>query len=320
MPQRIAHRYIVSEHYRSCRLDRYLQAMIPKLSRARIQAAIRSRVEVSWHPRPRPALAVVPGGEVRIYFPEIVEPDIPALPRILYEDAAILVADKPASLLVHPTHSCLENNLIHLLRRMRPDSPLALAHRLDRDTSGVILLTRTLEAARVMARLFERREVEKSYLAVVHGRMKLASGTIDAPLGVSRHLQVIFRRAVDAAGARRAVTDFRVLATGRGISLVLLHPRTGRRHQLRAHLAAAGHPIVGDKLYALSDRDYLKHLRGNLGEAARRSVLADRQLLHAFRIRFAHPTTGRGVEFTAPLPDDMTQFLAARGVALARSL
>jgi 23S rRNA pseudouridine1911/1915/1917 synthase len=258
----------------------------------------------------------VPGGEVRIFFPEIVEPEISGVPEILYEDESILVADKPAGLLVHPTHSCLKNNLIHLLRRERPGMPLALAHRLDRDTSGVILLTKTQPVARAIARMFEKREVEKSYVAVVLGRMALREGSIDAPLGVSQRLQVIFRRAVDGRGAQAATTDFKVLASADAVSLVLLRPRTGRRHQIRAHLAAVGHPIAGDRLYALSDRDYLKHLRGRLGEEAGRSILADRQLLHAFRLRFTHPAIGEIREFESPLPADMLGFLETVGIGL----
>jgi len=309
-----AHRYVVSEHYRSYRLDRYLQAMIPKLSRARIQAAIKERVTVSWHARPRPSLAVVPGGEVTIFFPAIVEPEIPALPRTIHEDAAILVADKPAGLLVHPTHSCLRNNLIHLLRAEHPGVPLALAHRLDRDTSGLIVLTKTVEAARALAGQFERREIEKTYLAAVHGRMEPREGTIDAPLGVARRLQVIFKRSTEGERAQHARTDFRVLGRGASASLVMLTPRTGRRHQLRAHLAAIGYPIAGDRLYALSDRDYLQHLRGHLREDARRSLGAERQLLHAHRLRFRHPETGGAVTFASPMPDDMSRFLDEHGV------
>src|SRR5437867_4133830 len=123
-------------------------------------AAIRSRVRVSWHPLPRPSRRVVPGGVVTIYFPEVVEPEIPALPRIVSEDDALLVVDKPAGLLVHPTHSCLKNNLIHLLRAGKPGMRLSLAHRLDRDTSGLILLSKTVVAGRALARLFEKREIE----------------------------------------------------------------------------------------------------------------------------------------------------------------
>jgi len=210
---------------------------------------------------------------VTIFFPAIVEPEIPALPRTIHEDAAILVADKPAGLLVHPTHSCLRNNLIHLLRAEHPGVPLALAHRLDRDTSGLIVLTKTVEAARALAGQFERREIEKTYLAAVHGRMEPMQGTIDAPLGVARRLQVIFKRSTEGERAQHARTDFRVLGRGASASLVMLTPRTGRRHQLRAHLAAIGYPIAGDRLYALSDRDYLQHLRGHLREDARRLLL-----------------------------------------------
>jgi 23S rRNA pseudouridine1911/1915/1917 synthase len=264
-----ANRYIVSEFYRSYRLDRYIQAMIPKLSRAKIQEAIRTRVSVSWHPQPRPSLVVVPGGEVAIHFPEIVEPPVPSLPKIIYEDESILVADKPAGMLVHPTHSCRMHSLIHLMRAERPGLPLSLAHRLDRDTSGLILLTKTVEASRALAGMFERREVAKTYLAVAAGSISPAEGRIDADLGVTQHLQVIFKRSANGKQAQKAVTEYRVLATGGDVCLVLLSPRTGRRHQLRAHLASIGHPIVGDKLYTLSDREYLKHLRGLAGGGSR---------------------------------------------------
>ena len=320
MSDPLANRYVVSEFYRSYRLDRYIQAMIPKLSRSKIQTAIRTRVRVSWHPRARASMPVLPGGEVTILFPDIVEPEIAALPRIVFEDDAILVVDKPAGLLVHPTHSCRLNSLIHLLRADRPEIPLSLAHRLDRDTSGLILLSRTVEAARTLAGLFERREIGKTYLAIVHGRITPPSGRIDASLGVSQHLQVIFKRSVDGRGAQRAVTDYRVLVAGDDLSLLELTPHTGRRHQLRAHLAAIGHPIAGDKLYGLSSRDYLKHLRGRLGEAAHRAMLADRQLLHAHRLHFAHPRSGLPVEFLSHMPEDMTALLASHGLAVPRSL
>jgi 23S rRNA pseudouridine1911/1915/1917 synthase len=313
-----AHRYVVSEHYRSYRLDRYLQAMIPKLSRAKIQSAIRERVSVSWHPRPRPSLTVVPGGEVTIFFPEIVEPEIPALPRTIHEDEAILVADKPAGLLVHPTHSCLKNNLVHLLRAEHPGVPLALAHRLDRDTSGVIVLTKTVGAARSLAGQFERREIEKTYLAAVLGRMERLRGFIDAPLGVAQRLQVIFKRSTDGVRAQHAQTGFRVLGRSKTASLVELSPKTGRRHQLRAHLAAIGHPIAGDRLYGLSDRDYLRHLRGRLQDSAREALGAERQLLHAHRLTLRHPATGRAATFTSPMPEDMKRFLVEHGVTPRR--
>ena len=191
--------------------------MIPKLSRAKIQHAIRTRVSVSWHPEPRPSLSVIPGGEVAIHFPRIVEPPVPALPRTIFEDASILVVDKPPGLLVHPTHSCRLSSLIHILRAERPGETLALAHRLDRDTSGLLMLTKTVEASRILAVLFERREIDKSYLAIARGRIVSDHGRIDSPLGVSRHLQVIFKRSVGGTRAQAAVTDYEVLASSEDV-------------------------------------------------------------------------------------------------------
>ena len=314
MDLRPANRWIVSEYYRGYRLDRFLQAMIPKISRAKIQSAIRERVTVSWHDKPRPSMTVSPGSVVTIFFPSVTEPAIPSHPSIVFEDEHLMAADKPAGLLVHPTHSCLRNNLIHLLRADRPGIPLALAHRLDRDTSGIILLTKSSGAGRLLAAMFEKRRIGKTYLAIAHGRPREDAGTIDAPLGVSQRLQVVFKRAPDGKNAQGAVTDFRVLCSDGEVSLIELSPRTGRRHQLRAHLVALGHPIVGDKLYGLSDRDFLRHLRGRLGDEARRSLLAERHLLHAFRLRLDHPFTGRALCLEAPLPEDMRAFLEIRGL------
>jgi len=301
--------YEVTEHYRGERLDRFLQAMIPRLSRQSVQRAIRARVALSWHKAPRAALKVIPGEKVLVRHAAVVEGRIDPPPPVLYEDASLLVVDKPAGLLVHPTHHCRRNNVINILRAHRPGEQLALAHRLDRETSGLLLLTRSVGASRFLAEEFVARRVSKTYRALAHGEVEADEGTFDAPLGVRSSLDIVFRRGAGGERAQPARTDFRVERRFPGYTLLALHPHTGRRHQIRAHLADAGHPIVGDKLYATDARFFLRMVRHGLDDAMRDRLQAPRQLLHAAGLAFRHPADGHRVRFTSPLPPDFEAFL-----------
>jgi len=301
--------YPVTEHYRGYRLDRFLQAMIPRLSRRRIQRAIRERVEASWHRRPRPSLRVVPGGRVLMRFDQVVEPEETLHCRVVYEDDAVLVVDKPPGLLVHPTHGCRRNNLIHHLRSSRPGERIALVHRLDRETSGLLLLARTIDASRRLAGQFASRSVSKTYMALVHGTVLPDAFLADQPLGVCRSLEVLFRRGSQGERVQEARTEFEVLRRYEGYTLLAARPLTGRRHQIRAHLAEAGHPIVGDKLYSMEDRAFLELVRRG-GAADGPRLPAGRQLLHASELSFTHPATGRRIRLRSELPADFTAFLA----------
>lgn len=305
--------YEATGHFRGYRLDRFLQAMIPKLSRQRIQRAIRSRIETSWTATPRPATRVPAGGRVLIRFVEVDEPAIPSLPLILHQDAEILVVDKPAGLLVHPTHTCRYNNLVHLLRQRFPGERIALAHRLDRETSGLLLVARSRDASRRLAEQFVAGTVRKTYLALVNGVVGSRSGRYDTPLGVTRKLDVVFSRSASGERAKPARTDFTVLRRYERHTLMALRPRTGRRHQIRAHLADAGHPIVGDKLYSLGAHEFLRLLRGGAEPRPDDGPGACRQMLHAASLSFRHPSGGEWVRFDCPLPGDFETLLDRLG-------
>ncbi len=219
-------------------------------------------------------------------------------PDILYEDAALLVLDKPAGLVVHPAPSYKGQTLVDWVREyLGPGAPsdfeamdrLGLVHRLDKDTSGVLVVTKSSSAKTAVGRQFHDRQVKKQYVAFVQGVPPKRTGIISAPVGRSK--KVPTRMAITGTG-RPSETRFEVTEAMKEVALVNLYPKTGRTHQLRVHCAAIGHPIVGDKTYGASDkwlRDY--------GVA--------RPLLHAETIEFAHPTTGRTVFFQAPWPTDM---------------
>jgi len=297
--------FMVGSRDRGKRLDLFLKERIPGLSRARLQDAIRTRITLSWSAAVRPATPVRPGGTVQIgWVPLYEEPlaiDLPVLAR----GADWLAVDKPAGIPVHPVNRVRENSLIRLLRRQEGVDSLRLVHRLDRETTGVLLIAATPEAARALALAFERGRVEKEYLALVRGEMKEEAGEIDLPIGDRAGRKVFVRR--EAGSGVPARTRWRVERRLGGGSLLRLFPETGRRHQLRVHLAAIGHPILGDILYGRPDQDYLDMVRGTR-DARKDEGAPLRQLLHCARLAFADPPSGVTRVVEAPLPAD---FLAA---------
>ncbi len=245
------------------------------------------------------------GDKVHLNMPPVVDTKIPGPERIpltvLHEDRDILAIDKPAGLVVHPApghdSGTLVNALLHHYRDVdgiggegRP----GIVHRLDKDTSGVILVARNEATYLALGRQFRQRLVRKEYLALVYGTPVPATGTIDAAL--ARHPRDRQRYAVTANGGRAALTFYRVEETLPGASLVNIRIATGRTHQIRVHLAWRGHPVLGDLRYGQRKRSQL-------------AVPVPRQMLHAHRIRFVHPATGSHMLITAPVPPDMRDLL-----------
>jgi RluA family pseudouridine synthase len=277
------------------RLDRFLCQRIPALSRAQIQRAIGERVRLERQADPKPSTRLRPGDRVLVGFPSLVE-DEDELARIripvLWEDEWLLAVDKPAGLVVHPTQSAYRASVIMHLRRSRTDgAALTLVHRLDRETSGVLLLAKGSQAAAAMQRRFLGGEMCKRYLALVSPPLSLEAGVLDLPLARDPLAMRRCRQQVDPGGAP-ARTEFRVLRRWAEGCLVELTPRTGRQHQIRVHLEAAGSPVLGDRLYG-----------------AGRAPDAQRHLLHAAEVEFPHPADGKPVRIRALLPPDMQAYL-----------
>lgn len=229
--------------------------------------------------------------------------------QIIYEDAWLLGINKPGHLLVHDKRQFAQANLIYHLRvRHEPPYPEArLANRLDKDTSGVILAARDSQTLRQMQQLFAGQQVKKEYLAVVRGAPSPRSGVIDLPIDRVDSLPGVYRFGV-AEGGKTAVTHYETVQTfGDQYALLRLFPQTGRTHQLRVHLQAIGHTIVGDVLYTLPDAEYLAWF------ATRQPLPHEpitRQALHCARVEFGHPWVGRPCVIEAPLPPDMAALLA----------
>ena len=286
----------VGERDRGKRLDRFLHEHIPGISRARVQRAIEERVTLSWGVRARASTPVRPGGVVEVGYTPIVEEiqDVPI--PVLARGDGWLAVDKPSGIPVHPVNTVRENTIVRMLRRQEGIEGLRLAHRLDRETTGVLLVAENSETASVLSTAFERSQVRKEYVALVAGEVREEDGTIDLAIGDAPGSRVFVRRAVVEDG-ERAVTRWRVERRLEGSTLLRLFPETGRRHQLRVHLEAIGHPIRGDALYGRDDRDYLDLVAGTR-DARLEEGGPRRQLLHCARLVLS------GIDVEASLPAD----------------
>ena len=232
---------------------------------------------------------------------------------VIYEDAWMIAVDKPPGMAVHPSGRRLDGTLIHALhRRYRsPGDPAhdvvpRLLHRIDVETSGVVAVGLDERFHHLVARQFEDRQVQKTYLAVVHGCPADPEGTIDLPIVPDKSSAVRLKLTTSETDTGLpAVTGYCVLRRSGPYSLIEVRPKTGRTHQIRVHMAAIGCPLVGDKLYGADESLFLHQLAGTLGEAHRVQLVLDRHALHAHSLTFFHPMLGRELSLVAPLPVDM---------------
>jgi len=284
------------------RLDHYLQARMGGYSRARLQAWIKDGL-VSVNGAPAKPSTILRGGE-KI---EVSPADLPPLKaepedapiEILYEDASVIAVNKPAGLVVHAgagaVSGTLVNRLVHHfnnLSQIGGDLRPGIVHRLDRGTSGVMLVARTDSAHRALAAQFAGRTTEKTYLALVEGRVNADSGRITKP--ITRDPVHRTRMTARLEHGRDALTEYRVVERFEKFTYLEVRIGTGRTHQIRAHLASIRHPVAGDKLYG--------------------AQIAARIFLHAWRIRFDSPATGGRVTVEAPLPEELQLWLGRGGL------
>jgi RluA family pseudouridine synthase len=248
---------------------------------------------------------VSPGSELVYDAGEFDEPPANLEYRIIYEDEWFLGIDKPGNLLVHRAGRSFRNNLIYQIRYVHtPPYPAAqMTHRLDRDTSGVVLVAKGSEIRAVVSMIFAKQQVSKQYRAIVHGIPDTAPRIIDAPIGKMAESRISYKFHVTSDGKPSQTEIVDVEPLGEHFSVVTVKPITGRTHQIRIHLAFIGHPLVGDKLYGMSEHDYLSW-RDN-PECAGDHQLLSRHALHCERIEFMHPYTDTVCRIESALPEDM---------------
>jgi 23S rRNA pseudouridine1911/1915/1917 synthase len=230
------------------------------------------------------------------------------VPQVIFEDEELLVIDKPAGLVCHSAQRPEHSSLAEWLREYGVPTP-RMINRLDRETSGLVVVAKTEGAAKTLGKAVLRREIEKEYVAICLGEIAGESGVIDQPIGVSQTSVVYTKRVVDGAAGQPSLTRYVVEKRFPHFTVVRLMPRTGRAHQLRVHLAWLGHPIVGDKLYGPDETLYLQFIEHGVTSEMLEKLLLPRHALHAERVSFLHPRTQQPRAFQAPLPEDIKMFI-----------
>jgi 23S rRNA pseudouridine1911/1915/1917 synthase len=296
------------------RLDKYLQGRLNQFSRTTLQKLINEQAVTINGKTAKPSSKLSPGDVVDLILPppeikEIIPENIPL--NIIYEDDDIIIINKQADLIVHPARGYKKGTLVNALayhskqlskgsEEFRP----GIVHRLDRNTTGVLVIAKNDTAHWRLARQFEKRLTRKHYLAVVHGVPELAADCINKPLAV--HPVIRERFAVRPEIGKEAITYYEVIEKFRGYSLLKLDIRTGRTHQIRVHMSYIKHPIVGDEMYG-GKIVYRWQIEDK--EAKPQEPLIARPALHAWQLELTHPTTNKKMTFEAPLPDDFQQLL-----------
>ncbi len=320
--------YPVSPEAAGQRLDAWLAAQLEGVSRSRVQLLL-SQGSVVVDGKPAKAAQKLRGGEVVEVRGEPAPAPLRAMAEdipldIIYEDDDLSVVNKPAGMMVHAGSGATEdarnrgtlvNALLHHYRQLsstggelRP----GIVHRLDKQTSGLIIIARNDAAHLKLADMFSRRQMRKTYIALVHGHLKQNAGTINAAISrdAIRRTRMTTRR---ATGGRMAISHYEVVRRIDSMfgkfTLVRVRIETGRTHQIRVHMASIGHPVVGDTLYGAPAEITIpaKQKRASAGGEA---IALDRNFLHAAELAFAHPRTGKLLELSAPLPDELEDFLA----------
>lgn len=305
-------RFEVERNYAGWRLDRYLSEKIRRLTPDRVAWLIENRLETEDGTKLAADTAVSPGLAFALLREVEPEPDVPLHFGVVFDDGELLVVDKPAGLPVHPTARYFQHTFTALARARFPDRKIDPAHRLDRETSGLLACGTAPPLTTRLKREFAEGRVAKTYLALALGAPAADTFVVEAPLALTGASIVRVRMHVHEGGQPSA-TAFEVLGRrrapdGEPVTLLACRPRTGRQHQIRAHLAHAGLPLVGDKIYGPDEEIFDRFTRRAMTPDDHTRLRLPRHALHAWRLELRHPRTLAPVAFEAPLPPDLAAF------------
>jgi len=286
------------------RIDVFLSRRFSKYSRSLIVKYIRSKEIICMGRTVKPSSLLFLGDVLRIYVPGLAPSGPPPpIPAIVFEDEDLFVVNKPSGMLVHPSGDNFVWTVITLFKMKYPEHCLDLAHRLDRETSGTLIITKNKKTNSYMKKQLEKRNINKKYKAIVHGNPSWEECDVSAPILENPGFLLRLRRTVDDAGAPSR-TSFRVLKSLQDHALVECTLHTGRTHQIRVHLEHIQHPILGDKIYGQPDSTFINYLQKGVTLELCQQTRFPRHALHAFRVEFTKPN-GVQISVEAPLPSDM---------------
>ncbi|BBB15672.1 pseudouridine synthase [Candidatus Rickettsiella viridis] len=307
--QTVNYQVIVPEHLAEKRLDQILSALFPAYSRSRLQSWIRSQQILVDQQIKRPRDKIKAGALITIAatLPEETKWEAQSIPLdIVYEDETLLVVNKPAGLVTHPAvgnpDKTLLNALLHHCPPLKQLPRAGIIHRLDKDTSGLLVIPKTLNAHTQLVKQLQARTIQRDYYAVVEGVL-ISGGTVNAPIG--RHPKLRKKMAVNTFSGKEAVSHYRVIERFAHHTLIKVQLETGRTHQIRVHMAHIHHPLVGDKTYR--GRLQLPKKAGPELISCLRQF--SRQALHAEHLKLIHPLSQEVIEWQAPLPEDMIKLI-----------
>lgn len=317
MPESRKITLFVDAEAHNTRLDLYLSRMHPEHSRTFFQKLIKQGGVLANARRVKPNHTVTRGEEITVYLPpdEEATPKPQALPLdIVYEDDWLLVINKPADMVVHPAAGIKENTLVNAIMhhcktlsgvggKERP----GIIHRLDKGTSGLIVIAKTDQAHRFLSQQLATRTMGRTYVAVVVGNVGPDKDTVELPIG--RDPQHRKRMCVSFTKGRMAITHYEVVKRSEGLTLLRIFLKTGRTHQIRVHMSHLGHPVVGDPEYGMKPAAVIGRLPSSKPELIGRVRHLTHQLLHAMELHFLHPDSKEHVRFEAPLPEDFQQIV-----------
>jgi len=308
------------------RLDLFLKEKYRRLSREYLQKAIKEGRVTLNHEIAKPSRLLRTGDKVYVLSVKKEEPEVDFNYKILYEDESILVVDKPGNLPVHPSGRYFFNTLLTQLQvvnenEVDQEKKFHIVHRVDRETSGVLVMAKTKEAAASLVDQFTKRQTEKEYLAIVRGVLKKDTYSINAALAKDPRAEISIKMHVVELGAdgnplyvpkqemMPASTEIEVIERLKGYSIVRCKPHTGRQHQIRVHLDHIGYPIIGDKLYGAPADLFLKNIMKTISLEVAPGYFLSRHALHAAKLRLKHPATGKMMQFESSFPEELENFL-----------